>query len=329
MWIVVGIAAGLGIAVLCLAVKYRMLIKCIRQAGQDLAAILDSPQENRILLAVCPSPGAELLLQQINRYIEFHQRERIIWQQQERQLQEQIENISHDLRTPLTSILGYLELLDGSRLSGEDQEALEVVEKKSRYLQRLICDFYDLSRLEKADLYLQRESVEISRLIRETVLPCYPEFEKRHLEVDLALPETAVFIVGNQEALERILHNMIQNALRYARSHFRISVYPAGCAEGCGKETGEWQEPVTGYAEEKHLICLDFSNDTENLAQTDISCLFDRFYMADHARPGAGTGLGLTISRLLTEAMGGTVAAQLTEQGELHLIFAFQTETNI
>lgn len=337
MWIAVGIAVGMAFVTLCLAIRYGMLKKCIEQAGADLEAIMESPEENRILLTAAPSRAAERLLKQVNRYIEFHQRERIAWQQQERQLQEQIENISHDLRTPLTSILGYLELVDGSRLSGEDREALAVVERKSRYLQGLIRDFYDLSRLERTDVFLKQEPVEITRLIRETVLSYYPDFEERHLAVELALPEMAVFLMGNQEALERILHNVIQNALRYARSHFRVCVYNAECADGQaggsgeyrqgdedGQAGGERQEIRVGNITGKHQIYLDFCNDAEHLTQTDIPCLFDRFYTADHARPSGSTGLGLTISRLLTEAMGGSVTAQLTEQGELHLVFSFQ-----
>lgn len=363
MWIVAGIAIGMGIVALCLAIKNRMLKKCIRQAGQDLAEIMASPDENRILLAATPSYEVEQLLRQVNHYIEFHQRERIIWQQQERALQEQIENISHDLRTPLTSILGYLELVDDGSLSREDQEALAVVGRKSRYLQGLIRNFYDLSRLERADMRLPQEPVEITRLIRETVLSYFSEFEERHLAVELALPESAVFLMGSREALERILHNMIQNALRYARSCFRICVY---CADkhvhvidsggnrqeawdkqsakdrqetedkqsakdrqeiGSGQSARDIQITGTSDIAGKNQICLDFINDTEHLTQADIPYLFDRFYTADHARPGGSTGLGLTISKLLAEAMGGTAAARLTEQGKLHLEFTFQADT--
>lgn len=317
MWIAVGIAAGMGFIALCLAVRYGMLKNCVRQAGRDLAELMDNPGENRILLAASPSREAEHLLQQVNRYIEYHQRERIMWQQQERQLQEQIENISHDLRTPLTSILGYLELVDDGSLSGEDREALAVVEKKSRYLQGLICDFYDLSRLERTGLRLEQEPVEITRIIRETVLSYYPEFEERHLTVELTLPENAVLIKGKQEALERVLHNMVQNALRYARSCFRVRVYHAQPAGGQDSEN---------HGERGDRICMEFCNDTEHLTQADIPFLFDRFYTADHARPSGGTGLGLTISKLLAEAMGGAVTARLTEQRELCLTFAFLSE---
>ncbi len=322
MWIAVGIAAGMGFIVLFLAVRYRMMKNCIRQAGLDLAEIMDNPGENRILLAASPCREAEQLLRQVNRYIDYHQRQRIAWQQQERQLQEQIENISHDLRTPLTSILGYLELVDDGKLSREDQEALAVVERKSRYLQGLIRDFYDLSRLERTDRPLKLEAVDITRLIRETVLSCYPEFEERHLAVELDLPETAVLLKGNREALERILHNMIQNALRYARSYFRVCVCPAEYAAPQEDEPGEMSK-ASGDMAGKNRICLDFCNDAAHLTQADIPCLFERFYTADQARPGGSTGLGLTISKLLAETMEGAASARLTEQRELHLLFEF------
>ncbi|MDE5747207.1 MAG: HAMP domain-containing histidine kinase [Acetatifactor sp.] len=282
-----------------------MLQKCVRQASLDMEEILDSPQENRILRISTPSREAERLLEQINRYIQYHQRERIDWQRQERQLQEQIENISHDLRTPLTAILGYLELVDGSGLSEADKEALAVVERRSRYLQRLICDFYDLSRLERKNVQLQHRPVEITRLVRETMLSYSPEFEERRLAVELSLPETAVTVLGDREALERILHNLVQNALRYARSRFWICVRKASSTEG------------------ESRVFLEFCNDTDSLTQADIPFLFERFYTADHARPSGSTGLGLTVSKLLAQAMGGAAWAELTEQGDLRLTFMF------
>lgn len=307
MWVAVGIAVGMGIAVLFLALRYRVLQKCVRQASRDMKEILENPQENGILRISAPSREAELLLERVNCYIQYHQRERIHWQRQERQLQEQIENISHDLRTPLTAILGYLELVDDSVLSEADREALAVVERKSRYLQRLICDFYDLSRLENKKVPLEQKPVEITRLVRETMLSYFPEFEERRLAVELSLPETAVTVLGDQEALERILHNLVQNALRYARSRFEICVRRAGPEEG------------------EHRVFLEFCNDTDSLTQADIPFLFERFYTADHARPSGSSGLGLTVSKLLAQAMEGAAWAELTEQGDLRLMFTFHS----
>lgn len=307
MWVAIGIAVGMGFAVLFLALRYGMLKNCVRQASRDMEEILESPQENRILRISAPSREVEQLLERVNCYIQYHQRERIHWQRQERQLQEQIENISHDLRTPLTAILGYLELVDDSVLSEADREALAVVERRSRYLQRLICDFYDLSRLESKKVPLQQKPVEITRLVRETMLSYFSEFEERRLAVEMSLPETAVTVLGNQEALERIMHNLVQNALRYARSRFEICVRKAGPEEG------------------EHRVFLEFCNDTDSLTQADIPFLFERFYTADHARPSGSTGLGLTVSKLLAQAMGGTVRAELTEQGDLRLMLTFHS----
>lgn len=335
MWIAMGIAAAMGVITAVMAAKYCMVRNCLKQAEQELTEIMQEPGENRFLLAACPSREAERLFVQINAYIQLQQRERINWQQQERQLREQIENISHDLRTPLTAILGYLELVDRHKLSEEDREALEVVERKSRYLQRLIGDFYDLSRLERADIRLELKPVELTRLIRETVLAYYPELTERHLEVELMLPDTAVMILGDRGAVERILQNMLQNALRYARSMFRIRMYDSRQTEMAASEKNaaemqpgteeigrDGQSNMTGRGEAG--ICVDFCNDTDRLTQADIPHLFERFYTADSARPSGSTGLGLTISRLLAEAMDGQAAATLSEQNELHITFSFR-----
>lgn len=347
MWIIMGITIAMGFIAVVMTVKYCMVKNCLKQAEQDLTEILCNPGENRFLLEACPSREAERLFVKINCYMRLQQRERIKGQRQERRLREQIENISHDLRTPLTAILGYLELVDRHKLSEEDQEALAVVERKGRYLQRLIGDFYDLSRLEQTDMQLPLKPVEITRLIRETVLAYYPELTEKHLEVELMLPDTAVMILGDREAMERILQNMLQNALRYARSRFQIRVYDsrqpkvqagsekngaegtaetenceANGQEGAEESGRDGKQSMTGGGE--YGICIDFSNDTDVLTQEDIPHLFERFYTADNARPIGSTGLGLTISRLLAEAMGGRASAALPDQNELHITFSFQ-----
>ena len=130
--------------------------------------------------------------------------------------------------------------------------------------------------------------------------------------MELELPERAVTVTGDREALERILHNLIQNALRYARSYFRICLR----SEEPARETD-------GADSTERRIYLDFCNDTDMLTQADIPFLFERFYTADHARSSGSTGLGLTVCSLLAQAMGGTAQAHLTRQGELQLTFIF------
>lgn len=291
------------IVVCCVAViyttKYYLLTSSLKKIQQELSEIKQSPVQNRILLFSYPNKTIENLLTAINEYIMVCKQQQTTCLNREQDLRNQIEHISHDLRTPLTAILGYLELLDKANLTEENMDFLKIIEKKALYLQRLITNFYDLSRLELNDYQLTMETVDVTRFVRETMLSHFQEFEKQNLQVNLNLDNTPIFISADSGALERIFANIIQNALRYSDSYFYVSL---------NKKIDS--------------ISLIFENDTSVLSEEDASYLFERFYMKDASRTSQGTGLGLTIARLLMEAMGGTATANL-KNNKLQLIFTF------
>lgn len=282
-------------------VRFYRLRANLRREAKELEEIGQNPEENRILHISFPDKEAESFLEAVNAYILVTRKEKITYRNRERELRAQIENISHDLRTPLTAIIGYLELLD---VSGMDEENLEMVKNisgKARSLQRLIGNFYDLSRLELNDYRLQPERLDVSRFTREIALTFYQQFEERGLAVQLTdISAEAMFICADTGAMERIFSNMFQNALRYAKSYFCLRVFRDG-----GK------------------ICLSFENDTDALRAEDVEHLFERFYMTQKSRTTEGSGLGLTISKLLVEAMGGSAEASL-EQGVLRIRYCFE-----
>lgn len=282
-------------------VRFYRLRANLRREAKELEEIGQNPEENRILHISFPDKEAESFLEAVNAYILVTRKEKITYRNRERELRAQIENISHDLRTPLTAIIGYLELLD---VSGMDEENLEMVKNisgKARSLQRLIGNFYDLSRLELNDYRLQPERLDVSRFAREIALTFYQQFEERGLAVQLTdISAEAMFICADTGATERIFSNMFQNALRYAKSYFCLRVFRDG-----GK------------------ICLSFENDTDALRAEDVEHLFERFYMTQKSRTTEGSGLGLTISKLLAEAMGGSAEASL-EQGVLRIRYCFE-----
>ncbi len=282
-------------------VRFYRLRANLRREAKELEEIGQNPEENRILHISFPDKEAESFLEAVNAYILVTRKEKITYRNRERELRAQIENISHDLRTPLTAIIGYLELLD---VSGMDEENLEMVKNisgKARSLQRLIGNFYDLSRLELNDYRLQPERLDVSRFAREIALTFYQQFEERGLAVQLTdISAEAMFICADTGAMERIFSNMFQNALRYAKSYFCLRVFRDG-----GK------------------ICLSFENDTDALRAEDVEHLFERFYMTQKSRTTEGSGLGLTISKLLAEAMGGSAEASL-EQGVLRIRYCFE-----
>lgn len=295
---------ALFVVIICIATFYMVRFYCLKadlkKAAKDLKEIQGNPEENRILLLSYPNKEAELLLQEMNTYIRFSKTERILLKNREKQLRAQIENISHDLRTPLTAIIGYLELLEGESLSAEDKSNLERAGKKAKTLQNLIGNFYDMSRLEMNDYQLHMEQMDLARFTQETSLLFYQLFEKRGLLVDFSMEETPLFIMADQAAMERVFNNMLQNALRYAESFLHISV----CRKA-GK------------------ICLIFENDTSVLNAKDIPHLFDRFYVQENSRTQQSSGLGLTINKLLTDAMGGSVEAALV-QNVLRISYWFE-----
>lgn len=292
------------VVIICITAFYMVRFYCLKanlkKAEADLKEIQENPEENRILLLSYPNKEAEAFIRTMNEYIRFSKIERIGYKNRERQLRAQIENISHDLRTPLTAIIGYLDLMEGEGLSAEDKSNLERAGKKAKTLQSLIGNFYDMSRLEMDDYRMHMEQLDIARFTEETSLLFYQLFEKRGLLVDFAIEEAPLFIMADSAAMERIFNNMLQNALRYAESFLHISV----CR-----------------AEDK--ICLIFENDTSVLNEKDIPHLFDRFYVQENSRTQQSSGLGLTINKLLTDAMGGDVEAALI-QNVLRISYRFK-----
>lgn len=287
----------------CIAViyiiKYYFLTANLKKTTKQIDELKQNPEQNRILFFSYPNKESEKLLGSINEYIAACRQQQIASINRERDLRTEIENISHDLRTPLTAILGYVELLNQEKLSEETKEALTIIQKKSKYLQRLISNFYDLSRLELNDYHLIMETVDLTRFSRETILSYFQEFELKSLSVNLEMDNTPVSVLADYGALERIFSNVIQNALRYAKNYFYVFLI-----------------------KENDFVSIIFENDTTNLSEEDASHLFERFYVKDNSRTLQSTGLGLTIARLLTKAMGGDAKA-IFKNNSLQLIFTF------
>lgn len=293
------IIAILGGGVCYLLVRLFLLKKSLREAGEQLREINRNLEENRIVTLSSPDKDFENLLVDINDSLQGIRAEKISYREREKEFKQQIENISHDLRTPLTSMLGYLRIMDAGALSQEEQEDLQTVLKKAERLQELITEFYDFSRLNAKDYGLEIESVDVAKSLREALADSYTELSRQKLEVTAQIPEAPVYILGNGGALQRVFQNLLQNAGRYALSRLEVTVSEEG---------------------EEVIIC--FGNDTENLGQRDADKLFERFYTGDSSRTGGSTGLGLTIAKEFVEQMGGRITAKCN-QYQLYILLSF------
>ncbi len=236
----------------------------------------------------CPSAGAEELLSCLNQLLELRQEERARYRRKEQELRRQIANVSHDLRTPLTSILGYLQLLEGDGLSPERKaEYLAVIEGRARTLQTFIAAFYDLSRIEGGELPLEREQVDLRRALSDQLAASYGQIEEAGLDMEVELADGLPPVWADSGAAARIFSNLLTNALRHGKDALSVRLYRAG-----------------------NVIVSAFSNRAEGLTAEDAAHVFERFYTADKMRTGQSTGLGLAIVKALAERMGHTTAAR-------------------
>ena len=267
--------------------RFFLLSKNIKEVSKDFMEISQDIERNRRLTLNSPNKNLENLLMYINEYLEKTQKEKIKSINREREIRKEIENISHDLRTPLTSILGYLELMRDDDTTQEEQvEYISIIERKSKALQNLIQTFYDVSRLEANDYKMNMEVIDIHKELMEHMLLYYNDFEKRNLNVNIDMIDECVNIEGDIKSIERIFNNLIQNAIKYSKSSLEVQLN-----------------------KNKEYVNITFVNDIENLEEKDVDNLFNRFYMKDESRHNHSSGLGLTVTKLLIETMNGEIDA--------------------
>jgi len=287
----------LGIIAIYFYARYLFIRKAIKEAKHELDDIISSLDENRIIKLTVPNKELEALLLSINNALYAIRKIINNCEKKESNLKKQIENVSHDFRTPLTSLIGYLHFIDQDSLSSDDVENLKIIKRKAQSLQKLTSNFYELSRLTAGEYTFDIELLDIGRILKETVMEYYKKFSDRNLIISIQIPDKSVKILLDFNALERVLENLLENACRYAKTSFSLS-----------------QE------EKDDGVDIIFENDCEGINQNDLNHIFDRFYTIDAARSQDSTGLGLTIAKQLVENMGGQINASLSNENECQIL---------
>lgn len=285
------IVAGALMIAIYFALRYYILKNALRQTTAQVTYIEENVTQNRRLHLSVPDNDLEKLSVAINQMIDCFQAARIRGERRERAFQGQIESISHDLRTPLTVIVGYVSMLRQQQTQGTLapealEEMLEVLQRKASGMEHLVNQFYEYSRLVATDVSLSCEAVDFGKAARETLLDNSFLLEQAGIEVAWLVKEAPIWVFADETALERAITNLLQNVARYAKNSLRIEM----------EETSD-------------DVSLLLTNNTEVLAEKDMDKLFERFYAADAARTEGSTGLGLTIAKGLVEEMAGNLEA--------------------
>lgn len=214
-------------------------------------------------------------------------------QRLENERKQMITNISHDLRTPLTSILGYLEALQQDKeLSNEEKKNyLQVVFKKGKDMQIIINDFFELVRLEAEDGLQQSRPVLLNKLVKEEIVGLYHQFVEVGIQPNIDLPKEDIFVLGDEQSLRRVISNLLINAIHYGHE---------------GKEIG-----IKLISQNDRILLMVWDRG-KGIAEENIPYIFERLFTGEHSRnlKLQGTGLGLTIVKKLLEKHRGSIKVE-------------------
>lgn len=230
------------------------------------------------------------LIINLNRLIDEFQKIVSLNKQYEEDRKKMISNISHDLRTPLTSMLGYIEMLknDDSLSHEECTEYLDIISTKGEILRDLIEEFFNLAKFDSNDIKLNPKRLNITEIIRQCILSFLKDFEKEGIKPSLDLPSKEIFIEADEKAIYRILQNLISNALKYGKE---------------GKVIG------ISLSEKVNKISIEIWDKGRGIPKEEVPYIFKRLYSVNKSRniKLKGSGLGLTIVEKLVEKHGGSI----------------------
>lgn len=257
----------------------------LKQISRKLAEIQDTDSDEYVMNFTDNKALMELLAQ-INRLLEERKKIKADFCRSENSLKKMLSNISHDIKTPMTVILGYLEILKMDSM--KENEMLLKVEQKTQQVMDLINQFFTLAKLEAGDTDIEISKIDICESCRESVLDFYEILTQKEFQVEAEIPEEPVFVQGNKDALRRILFNIISNAVRYGSD---------------GKYMGIF------FRSDDKYVYVDVEDRGKGIDKAFAQNVFERLFTMEDSRNREiqGNGLGLTIAQNLARQMGGEI----------------------
>ena len=281
------------IVVFFLITKIIFIEKSIDEIHTEFQERLSS-DTNTLIDISSSDPHLRKLASEINIQLRLLRKERHRYQQGDLELKEAITNISHDLRTPLTAINGYLDLLEREEKSETVHCYLSQIQNRTDVLKNLTEELFRYSVVTSFQ-ELKPERMDVVRALEESLLSFYAVMQEKGIQPEIELPEEPVFRELDAGADNRIFSNIISNALKYSDGDLSVVMDKNGC--------------------------VTFSNTAHNLNYVTVGRLFDRFYTVEASRNS--TGLGLSIAKLLIERMGGSIGAIYNnDKLQIKIIFA-------
>lgn len=280
---------------LLLVIVYRFY-RVKKQINQNLSyiskklnRIISNESAERLLLFTDEKQIRELLIE-INYLLDYHQEYTAEVARMRTSMNRMLTNVSHDLKTPLTVILGYIETIQHNKgITPEERAALlTTVNEKVIEVASLMNKFFDLAKLESDDWKLEMSKVHINEVCRKTIIGYYDTLTSKGFDVLIDIPKESIFLYADADAITRVLENLLSNAIRYGKD---------------GKVVG------LTLRQDSEYVFIEILDRGKGIKEPETNQLFERLYTLDDSRSSSaeGSGLGLTIAKRLTERMNGHI----------------------
>lgn len=280
LWVIIGI---LFLVILVFSFKVFIMRKSIKEIQTDFSEKLTT-DTNTVISVSSNDKEIRKLAESINSQLKILREEKLKYQQGNTELKTAVTNIAHDLRTPLTAICGYLELLKNEEKSTDVERCLGIIEDRTDTLKHLTEELFRYSLIISQDDEVKNEEVCVNYVLEETIAAYYGALKEKNITPEVIITEKRIVRNLDKTDLSRIFGNILSNAVKYS--------------------DGDLQIVLNNFGE------ITFSNTATGLDETQVAKLFDRFYTVENAR--TSTGLGLSIARTLVERMNGIISASYT-----------------
>ena len=277
----------LGITILYLLIKLYLMKKSLKEIEISLEQILKEDTNNLITISTSDK-NIRKIAQILNKNLKDLRKQRLQYENGNQELRRTITNISHDIRTPLTGIIGYMDLIKEEVDENKKQKYLEIVERKANDLTLITEQLFNFSKIMDTPTHIKKETYCINEIIEDTLVSFYSIFRAKNIVPKIDICKEKIYRDIDKNTMTRVFENILSNVSKYSDGNFKVRL------ESNGKIT--------------------FSNKTESLDATTAQKIFDRYFTVENAKKS--TGIGLSIAKQLVELNGGKILAKY-QNGDL------------
>ena len=235
--------------------------------------------------------GLKELMEILNQFLISRKNERKRYLDKEKMISDTYTNLSHDIRTPLTSLDGYFQLLEQSGDPKEQKHYMDIIQERIHSLKEMLEELFLFTKLKNESFHLELKRCCLNQVLKQTIFSYYDEWTAKGIQPEIRITDQPLYIEGNESALHRLFQNVIKNALDHGTKRIGISL-----------------------DEDNGKILIQICNKVRDPETIDPEKVFERFYKADEARSRTSSGLGLSIAKEFTEQMHGKIWAKLDRQ---------------